>query len=98
MALQLNLADTNVGVPAPEAYARIVSLNFDVRMNLVHVAVDIYFDQAMREAGKSPVSGGVYTGTVGVDMPSLDDTIPGVRAALYAWLKTLPAFAGATDV
>lgn len=98
MALQLNLQETNVGLPAPEAYARIVQLRFDTTTGAVEVAVNIYADIAARAAGKAPVAGGIYSGVVGVDMPSLDDSIPGIRSALYAWLKTLPYFAEAVDV
>ena len=98
MALQLSLADTNVGVPAPEAYARIVAFQFNANTGEVTVAVDIHANDAARLAEKAPVAGGVYSGVVGTDMPSLDDEIPGVRSALYDWLKTLPVFAGALDV
>jgi hypothetical protein len=100
MALQLNLTSdkTAVGVACPAAYARIVQLQFDTKTGKVDVAVDIHADKASRDAGKSPVSGGVYSGVVGKDMPNLDDSIPGVRSALYAYLKTLPDFAGAVDV
>jgi len=100
MALQLNLtADkTAVGMAAPEAYARIVYLTFDTKTGRVQLSVDVHANQQAREDGKAPISGGVYTGVVGVDMPNIDDTIPGIRAALYDWLKTLPDFAGSIDV
>jgi hypothetical protein len=98
MALQLNLADTNVGLPAPEAYARIAALSFDTMTGLVRVAVDIHASLAARVAGKNPIGGGTYEGIVGLDMPTLDADIPGIRSVIYTWLKTLPAFAGAIDV
>ncbi len=98
MALQVNLPETNVGLPAPEGYARIVALAYDLLTGKAQVAVNIYANQAAREAGKNPVAGGVFEGKPGEDMPSLDADIPGVRAALYGWLKTLPVFASAIDV
>lgn len=100
MALQLNLTDSDVGIAAAEAYARIVFLTYDTKTGRVQLSVDIYVDQAAREAGKNPISGGVYGGTVGVDMPSLDEALAtGVRAALYTWLKAaIPLFNGAIDV
>jgi hypothetical protein len=100
MALQIDLSaeKSNTGVAAPTAYARIVQLAFDTRTGQVSLAVDVHATQQTRTDGKSPVYGGIYSGIVGTDMPNLDDTIPGVRAVLYTWLKTLPDFAGAIDV
>ena len=101
MALQLNLtADkTAVGVAAAEAYARIVQLNFDTKTGKVTLSVDIHYDQAARAANKAPISGGVYSGHAGIDMPSIDVALAeGVRSTLYTWLKTQPDFAGAVDV
>jgi hypothetical protein len=100
MALQLALTaeQNNVGVVAPEAYARIVQLTFDTKTGKVSVAVDVHYDLAARTAGKSSITGNVYSGVTGVDMANIDDTIAGVRSVLYTWLKTLPDFAGAIDV
>lgn len=98
MALQINMTETNVGLEAPQAYARIMSLNFNATDGKVSVHVDIYASEAARQAGKIPIGGAVYSGTVGIDFPSLDESIPGIRAAVYTWLKTLPAFSGAVDV
>jgi hypothetical protein len=65
MALTLALAETNVGLPAPEAYARIVAFSYDVLSNRVQVAVNVYANAAARLAGKAPIGGGVFEGTVG---------------------------------
>lgn len=94
MALQLNLTDTNVGLPAPQAYARIVAYAFNAKTNEWEVAVDVYASSAARTAGKSPVSGGVFK------TESTPETVPADagRAALYSWLKTQDAFSGAIDV
>ena len=98
MALTLNLPETNVGLPAPEAYARIVAFQYDVLTNKVQVAVNVYANQAARLAGKAPIAGGVFDGVVGVDFPTLDTALEqGVRSALYSWLKTQPVFITATD-
>jgi hypothetical protein len=98
MALQVNKETTNVGVAAPTAYARIMTLTFDAVSGAVSVAVNIYYDEAARDQELVPVEGQVFTGIPGVNMPSIDGSIPGVRAAMYMWLKTLPYFAGAVDV
>lgn len=98
MALTLALAETNVGLPATEAYARIVAFSYDVLSNRVQVAVNVYANQAARLSGKAPIGGGVFEGTVGVDFPTLDVALAqGVRNALYTWLKTQAAFVTATD-
>jgi hypothetical protein len=98
MALEINSVDNNVGIPAPKAYARIVKVDYDVLANRVDVFVNIYADEAARNTGKSPIDGGVFSGVPGETMPSLDGTVPGLRAAVYEWLKTQPKFAGATDL
>ena len=108
MALQLNLTSdqTNQGIECPVAYCRIVDVHFDLLSGKVDVAVNGYATVEARAASKSPVWGGVFTGYPGAEaseanlypMPSLDATVPGVRAALYAWLHTIPVFAGASDV
>ena len=99
MALQMDLQETNIGVPAPQAYVRIVAYSYDAQSNNVQVAVNIYASEAARRAGKTPIGGGIYSGVVGVSFPSLDEPISsGVRGALYSWLKTQPAFLAAVDV
>lgn len=100
MALQLSMTDkeTNVGLPAAAAYARIVQVLFDTKTGKVQVAVDIHATQQARTDNRAPIAGGVFEGVVGQGMPNLDDNLPGIRAALYAWLKTLPAFKNAVDV
>jgi hypothetical protein len=98
MALEINSVDNNVGISAPKAYAKICALHYDVDANRVDVFVNIYADEAARTAGKSPIDGGVFSGIPGETMPSLDGTIPGLRAAVYAWLKTQTKFAGSVDL
>lgn len=93
MALVFALTETNVGVAAPQAYAKIVAFRSNYLQGNSEVAVDIFFDAAARTAGKSPVDGGVYVVPADAGIPA-DPT----RADLYAWLKTLPKFAGAVDV
>ncbi len=100
MALKLNLHEskTSIGIAVPNAYARISLLMFDTKSGYVQVTVETHSNQQARAANKNPVQSKVYRGKVGVDLPSLDADIPGVRAALYTWLKTLPDFDGAVDV
>lgn len=97
MALQINLPDTNVGLPAPAAYARIVGVQVDVLRAKVHVAVNVYATRDARLAERNPVAGGVYEadfGPAGVDPDGSD----GLRTNAYSYLKSLPDFAGAQDV
>lgn len=108
MALQLNLPKekTTVKLAAPTAYARIVQVLYNADTGAIEVAINIYADAdaAARPApGRSPesapIGGGVIAGVVGQKgLPNIDDTMPGMRAVLYGWLKTLPEFAGSKDV
>ena len=99
MALQINLPDTNVGLPAPEAYARIVGMNIDILGDKLQVAVNVYANKAARDTGKAPVGGGVFeTKLSDAASPVLDENNAGIRAACYAWLKSQPTFAGSQDV
>lgn len=102
MALQVTLTDSPVGLAIPAGYARIVQVLADFVQGKVQVAVDVYATAAARQAGKRPVSGGQYLADVTTDpaaKPGINpDASEGIRTNAYAYLKTLPDFAGATDV
>lgn len=101
MGLQINLTDTNLGIPCPEAYARITGALFDANTAMLELQVAFFTSQAARESGKTPFDRRMYRGRVGYAPGQIDIDVEldaGFRAAVYAWLKTLPDFAGAIDV
>ncbi len=93
MALQLAWTDPITQVSAPTAYARVVSIVVDAVYLTVDLGIGLYATAAAREAGAPPFS--MYHAWP--DYESLLGTTVDVRAASYAFLKTLDAFAGAVD-
>lgn len=94
MALQIDLdaTKTNIGVAAPSCYAKIGGMQFNDQ-TFVRFTVLFYFDQAARTAGVNPIKMEEFT------FENFDhDAAQNPKAQLYAHLKTLPAFDGATDV
>ena len=88
MALKLNLATTQFGVPAPEAYARIT--NFFGTKDQLQVQVAVYYNEEARQGNASTVLEHAHY----IAMEDLKgDLIP----AIYAVLKTLPQYEGAED-
>lgn len=90
MALQgpLAAADNLVGYDFPQSYARICFARIDSDTTLINVWW--YADKAAREANMNPVKQKEYpTATVSLT----GDIFP----AMYAYLKTLPDFAGYID-
>lgn len=101
MALQLNLADSTVGLAAPSAYAKITGMIFDAPTNRIEVQVAIYASAEARHTEKAPMERKTIIGTVGYSPGCLDletALAEGWRAAIYAWLKTQPYFSGALDL
>jgi hypothetical protein len=103
MALQISLpANRNrlSDAPAPQAYARIDSLEFNTKTGAIELVVGVSLNAAARQANKGNICIFRHRGVVGSNgVPSLDDALAsGVRSALYTWLKTLPEYAGAVDV
>lgn len=97
MALQINITDSRVGLPAPEAYARIVGVNIDIEKGEAHVAVHVFANRAAANANKAPIDGASFRAELGpagidIDMPN------GLRFNAYTFLKTLPAFSASQDV
>ena len=88
MALKLNLASTQFGVPAPQAYARIT--NFFGTKDQIQVQVAIYFNEEARQGNMATVKENAHY----IAIESLKgDLIP----AIYEVLKTFSDYAGSTD-
>ena len=88
MALKLNLNQTQFGVPAPQAYARIT--NFFGTKDQIQVQVAIYFNEAARQNNMATVKENAHY----IAIESLKgDLIP----AIYEVLKTFTDYAGSTD-
>jgi hypothetical protein len=89
MALKLAV-QTQFGVPAPEAYARIT--NFFGTKDQVQVQVAIYFNEDARHGNMATVKENAhYIGLA--DLPEGMAFIP----AIYEVLKTFSDYAGAED-
>ena len=89
MALKLAV-QTQFGVPAPEAYARIT--NFFGTKDQVQVQVAIYFNEDARHGNMATVKENAhYIGLA--DLPEGKAFIP----AIYEVLKTFSDYTGATD-
>jgi hypothetical protein len=87
MALKLSV-ETQFGVPAPEAYARIT--NFFGTKDQIQVQVAIYYNEDARHSNKAIVKDNAHH----INMEDLQgDLIP----AIYEVLKTFSDYAGAED-
>jgi hypothetical protein len=89
MALQINLPNTQFGVPAPQAYARIT--NFYGTKDNLQVQVAIHFNQAAREQNLSTVLEHAHYINI-ADLKG--DLLP----AIYGVLKSMSQYQGSIDV
>ena len=89
MALKLALTQTQFGVPAPEAYARIT--NFFGTKDQIQVQVAIYFNEEARQNNMATVKEEAH-------YIALEDLQGNLIPAIYGVLKTLTQYAGSTDV
>ena len=88
MALKLNLAATQFGVPAPQAYAKIT--NFFGTKDQIQVQVAIYFNEEARQGNMATVREDAHY----IAMEDIKgDFIP----AIYDILKTFSQYEGAVD-
>ena len=88
MALKLNLNQTQFGVPAPQAYARIT--NFFGTKDQIQVQVAIYYNEEARQGNMATVKENAHY----IAIESLNgDIIP----AIYEILKTFSDYEGAVD-
>ena len=89
MALKLSV-QTQFGVPAPDAYARIT--NFYGTKDQLQVQVAIYFNKDARDSNLSTVKENAHYIAI-ADLPKGMDFIP----AVYEVLKTMADYQGAVD-
>jgi len=88
MALKLSLQQTQFGVPAPQAYARIT--NFFGTKDQIQVQVAIYFNEEARQGNMATVKEEAH-------YIALEDLKGDLIPAIYNVLKTFTQYAGATD-
>jgi hypothetical protein len=88
MALQLNLASTQFGVPAPQAYLKIAS--FVGTKDQIQVQVAIYFNEDARLNNMATIQDNSH-------QIAIDDLKGDLIPAIYAVLKTFSDYAGAED-
>jgi hypothetical protein len=89
MALKLNLASTQFGVPAPQAYARIT--NFFGTKDQIQVQVAIYYNEAARQSNMATVKENAH-------YIAVEDLEGDIIPAIYGVLKTLSDYKNAVDV
>lgn len=88
MALQLNLASTQFGVPAPQAYAKIT--NFFGTKDQIQVQVAIYYNEDARQSNMATVKENAH-------YIAIEDLKGDLIPAIYEVLKTFSDYEGATD-
>ena len=88
MALKLNHSQTQFGVPAPEAYARIT--NFFGTKDQIQVQVAIYFNEEARQGNMATVKENAH-------YIAIEDLKGDLIPAIYGVLKTLTQYEGAED-
>jgi len=88
MALKLNLEQTQFGVPAPEAYARIT--NFFGTKDQIQVQVAIHFNEDARHGNMATVKENAH-------YIAIEDLKGDLIPAIYEVLKTMADYQGAVD-
>jgi len=88
MALKLNLEQTQFGVPAPQAYARIT--NFFGTKDQIQVQVAIHFNEEARQGNMATVKENAH-------YIAIEDLKGDIIPAIYEVLKTFSDYAGAVD-
>ena len=88
MALQLKLEQTQFGVPAPQAYARIT--NFFGTKDNIQVQVAIHYDENARQTGMATVREDAH-------YIAIEDLKGDLIPAIYSVLKTFEQYKGAED-
>ena len=88
MALKLNLASTQFGVPAPQAYAKIT--NFFGTKDQIQVQVAIYFNEEARQGNMATVKENAH-------YIAIEDLKGDIIPAIYEVLKTFTDYEGAVD-
>jgi len=88
MALKLKLEQTQFGVPAPEAYARIT--NFFGTKDNIQVQLAIHYDENARQTGMATVREDAH-------YIAIEDLKGDLIPAIYGVLKTFSQYEGAED-
>jgi hypothetical protein len=88
MALQLSLTQTQFGVPAPQAYAKIT--NFFGTKDQIQVQVAIYFNEEARQGNMATVKENAH-------YIAIEDLKGDLIPAIYEVLKTFSDYEGAVD-
>lgn len=88
MALKTSIAETRIGVPAPEAYSKIGKIHGTKER--IDYTVETFMSAEARNARKSPIAMSVFS-VAPADLSG--DIMP----ALYANLKTKEGFENAED-
>ena len=88
MALKLNLASTQFGVPAPQAYARIT--NFFGTKDQIQVQVAIYYNEEARHGNMATVKENAH-------YIAIEDLKGDLIPAIYGVLKTFTDYENAVD-
>ena len=88
MALKLNLNQTQFGVPAPQAYAKIT--NFFGTKDQIQVQVAIYFNEEARQGNMATVKENAH-------YIAIEDLKGDLIPAIYEVLKTFTDYEGAVD-
>ena len=88
MALKLNLPQTQFGVPAPEAYAKIT--NFFGTKDQIQVQVAIYFNEEARQGNMATVKENAH-------YIAIEDLKGNLIPAIYSVLKTFSDYEGSVD-
>ena len=90
MALSTSLAQTNIGIPMADTYARITLMRCDKEQTLMQVSH--YATADARNADASPVYDRTFFAPTSELQPGNDPLAIG-----YAWLKTQPEYSDAAD-
>jgi hypothetical protein len=88
MALELSLPQTQFGVPAPKAYARIT--NFFGTKDQIQVQVAVYYDEEARQSNMATVREDAH-------YIAIEDLKGDLIPAIYGILKTFGQYEGAED-
>ena len=91
MALQLNLANTQFGISAPQSYAHIT--NYYGNKDNLEVRVQIYYNQLARESNMQVLAENCHNISIS-EIAGKGDLLP----AIYEVLKTMSQYQVATDV
>lgn len=95
MAIQiaLNEEQTGLGVPAPNAYCRIVLYTEYIKIDTFQIVVEFYFDNAARQANRRPLKEEAYQ-LLGAELSGNGN----IKKQLYEWLATRPEFVSGVEV